>query len=49
MEPFFFIRHAGRHEKVNFADILFVEAWKNYCRIVLVKKVYVIHQRTSIS
>lgn len=29
-----FIRHLGRHVKVPFADILFIEAQGNYCRFV---------------
>jgi len=42
MKPFFFIRYAGRYQKVSFADILYIEACKNYCRIVMHNRVYMI-------
>jgi DNA-binding LytR/AlgR family response regulator len=34
MQNFFFIRHNGRSVKVSFADILYIEACKNYTKIV---------------
>jgi DNA-binding LytR/AlgR family response regulator len=33
-EPFFFIRHQGCYLKIQVADIHYIEARKNYCRIV---------------
>jgi two-component system response regulator LytT len=42
MKSFFFIRYAGRYQKVSFADILFIEACKNYCRIVMHNRAYMI-------
>lgn len=35
MQSFFFIRHEGRYVKVEFRNILYVEARKNYTRLVL--------------
>jgi DNA-binding LytR/AlgR family response regulator len=35
MQPFFFVRYAGRYEKISFADILFIAAAANYCRMVM--------------
>ena len=42
MKTFFFIRYAGQFHKVSFPDILFVEACKNYCRIVTHNRIYMI-------
>ena len=35
MQPFFFIRHEGRNLRVSFLDILYIEARKNYTRLVM--------------
>jgi DNA-binding LytR/AlgR family response regulator len=35
VQPFFFIRHEGRNVKVDFQDILYIEARKNYTRLVM--------------
>lgn len=35
MQSFFFIRQDGRNVKVDFHNILFIEARKNYTRLVL--------------
>ena len=35
MQSFFFIRHEGRNVKVDFHDILYIEARKNYTRLVM--------------
>lgn len=35
MQTFFFIRHEGRNVKVDFRDILYIEARKNYTRLVM--------------
>ena len=35
MQSFFFIRHEGRNVKVDFQDILYIEARKNYTRLVM--------------
>ena len=35
MQSFFFIRHEGRFVKVDFRHILYIEARKNYTRLVL--------------
>lgn len=40
MQQFFFIRIDGRHVKINFRDILYVEGCRNYLRIVTEKKNY---------
>jgi len=42
MNPFFFIRYAGRYQKVSFADVLYFEGSKNHCRIVMHNRVYMI-------
>jgi|HubBroStandDraft_1064217.scaffolds.fasta_scaffold582753_1 two-component system LytT family response regulator len=34
-QPFFFIRHEGRNVKVDFREILYIEARKNYTRLVM--------------
>jgi DNA-binding LytR/AlgR family response regulator len=31
--PYFFIRHQGRHLKINLSDIRYIESRKNYCKI----------------
>ncbi len=35
MQAFFFIRHEGRNVKVDFREILYIEARKNYTRLVM--------------
>ncbi|HTR31380.1 MAG TPA: LytTR family DNA-binding domain-containing protein [Puia sp.] len=35
MQSFFFIRHEGRNVKVDFRDIVYIEARKNYTRLVM--------------
>ena len=35
MQSFFFIRHEGRNVKVDFHEILYIEARKNYTRLVM--------------
>ncbi len=35
MQSFFFIRHEGRNVKVDFREILYIEARKNYTRLVM--------------
>ena len=35
MQSFFFIRHEGRYVKVDFQEILYIEARKNYTRLVM--------------
>ncbi|HEY4336552.1 MAG TPA: LytTR family DNA-binding domain-containing protein [Puia sp.] len=35
MQSFFFIRHEGKFMKVDFRHILYIEARKNYTRLVL--------------
>jgi DNA-binding LytR/AlgR family response regulator len=35
VQSFFFIRHEGRNVKVDFRDILYIEARKNYTKLVL--------------
>jgi DNA-binding LytR/AlgR family response regulator len=35
VQSFFFIRHEGRYVKVDFQEILYVEARKNYTRLVM--------------
>ena len=35
MQPFFFIRHEGRNVKVDFQEIIYIEARKNYTRLVM--------------
>lgn len=35
MQSFFFIRHEGRNVKVEFQEILYIEARKNYTRLVM--------------
>jgi DNA-binding LytR/AlgR family response regulator len=35
VQPFFFIRHEGRYVKVEFRHIIYIEARKNYTRLVL--------------
>ena len=35
MQSFFFIRHEGRYVKVDFQNILYIEARKNYTRLVM--------------
>jgi two-component system LytT family response regulator len=35
VQSFFFIRHEGRNVKVDFQDILYIEARKNYTRLVM--------------
>ncbi len=42
MQDFFFIRNAGRFEKINFREILYVEACKNYSKIFTEKKSYIV-------
>ena len=36
----FFIRHQGRYQKIHVADIHYIEASKNYCRIVTATGTY---------
>ncbi len=38
VQSFFFIRHEGRYTKVDFSSILYIEARKNYTRLVLDEK-----------
>lgn len=38
MQTFFFIRHEGRYVKVDFQDIVYIEARKNYTRLVMEDK-----------
>jgi two-component system LytT family response regulator len=35
VQSFFFIRHEGRYLKVDFQEILYIEAQKNYTRLVM--------------
>ena len=35
MQSFFFIRHEGKYVKVEFQHILYIEARKNYTRLVM--------------
>jgi two-component system LytT family response regulator len=35
VQSFFFIRHEGRNVKVDFREILYIEARKNYTRLVM--------------
>jgi DNA-binding LytR/AlgR family response regulator len=35
VQSFFFIRHEGRNVKVDFKEILYIEARKNYTRLVM--------------
>ncbi len=42
MQDFFFIRNAGKFERIGFRDILYVEACKNYSKIVTDKKSYIV-------
>jgi DNA-binding LytR/AlgR family response regulator len=42
MQDFFFIRNAGKFERIAFRDILYVEACKNYSKIVTEKKSYIV-------
>lgn len=35
VQSFFFIRHEGRNVKVDFQEILYIEARKNYTRLVM--------------
>jgi DNA-binding LytR/AlgR family response regulator len=35
VQSFFFIRHEGRYVKVDFQEILYIEARKNYTRLVM--------------
>jgi DNA-binding LytR/AlgR family response regulator len=35
VQSFFFIRHEGRNVKIDFQDILYIEARKNYTRLVM--------------
>jgi DNA-binding LytR/AlgR family response regulator len=35
VQSFFFIRHEGRYVKVDFQHILYIEARKNYTRLVM--------------
>jgi DNA-binding LytR/AlgR family response regulator len=38
VQSFFFIRHEGRYVKVDFRHIVYIEARKNYTRLVLEDK-----------
>src|SRR3984957_5683157 len=38
VQSFFFIRYEGRYTKVDFSGILYIEARKNYTRLVLDEK-----------
>ena len=42
MQDFFFIRNAGKYERIGFRDILYVEACKNYSKIVTDRKSYIV-------
>jgi len=42
MHPFFFIRVPGKYIKLDFRDILYTEGCRNYIRIVLESRVYVV-------
>lgn len=42
MQDFFFIRNAGKFEKIGFGEILYVEACKNYSKIVTERKNYIV-------
>jgi DNA-binding LytR/AlgR family response regulator len=35
VQSFFFIRHEGRNVKIDFHDVLYIEARKNYTRLVM--------------
>ena len=35
MQSFFFIRHEGRNVRIDFQEILYIEARKNYTRLVM--------------
>jgi DNA-binding LytR/AlgR family response regulator len=35
VQTFFFIRHEGRNVKIDFGEILYIEARKNYTRLVV--------------
>ena len=35
MQSFFYIRHEGRNVKIDFQDVLYIEARKNYTRLVM--------------
>jgi DNA-binding LytR/AlgR family response regulator len=38
----FFVKLDGRFQKIRFEDIQYVEAFKNYVRIITSKKIYVV-------
>lgn len=38
MQPFFFIRQEGRNVKIDHSSILYIEARKNYTRLVMVDR-----------
>ncbi|MDR3713692.1 MAG: LytTR family DNA-binding domain-containing protein [Puia sp.] len=42
MQDFFFIRNAGKFERIGFRDIMYIEACKNYSKIVTDKKSYIV-------
>lgn len=41
MQQFFFIRTNGRHIKINFEEIIYVEGSKNYLKIITEIKTYI--------
>jgi DNA-binding LytR/AlgR family response regulator len=42
MPTFFFVRVGRRHEKIRFADIHFLEARGNYCKIQTTERTYMV-------
>lgn len=42
MQEFFFVREDGKYVKVSFGEIIYVEGWRNYCKVVTPKKTFVI-------
>lgn len=43
MKKSFFIRLDGKHIKVNLQDIVYIEAYQNYLKMVLPDKIYLVH------
>lgn len=42
MQKFFFVREGGKYLRIDFCDIIYVEGWRNYCKVVTAKKTFVI-------
>lgn len=42
MQPYFFIRHEGRYIRLTIPEIQYVEAVKNYVRVVTAGKTYLV-------